>query len=60
MASGNRKWEMDKETKGSLGKGCKRRTMHHVTINQKMKREDKKKNNLAKKIVSQRTKNQRK
>jgi hypothetical protein len=39
-----------KRPKGSLvGKGCKRRTIHHVTINQKLEREDKKKDNFSKK-----------
>jgi hypothetical protein len=45
--SGKENGRWTKRPKGSLGKGYKRRTMHHVTINQKLKRDDKKKNNFS-------------
>jgi hypothetical protein len=41
----NGRWT--KRHEESLGKGCKWRIMHHVTINQKSKRGDKKKNNFS-------------
>jgi hypothetical protein len=53
----NGRWT--KTPKGSLGKRCKRRTMHHATIKQTSKGKTKRGISSAKNIVSQVTKNQR-
>jgi hypothetical protein len=57
---------MDKETqKDTLGKGCKRRTMHHVTINQKNQKKGRQKEgnlppeNCLPKSASKRTRSKR-
>jgi hypothetical protein len=43
---------MDEETQRTLGKQCKRRTMHHVTINQKEQKEKTKRSKLQTRKLS--------
>jgi hypothetical protein len=52
METENENGRWTKRPKGSLGKGFKRRTIHHVTFTQKLKREDKKKNKVQPRKLS--------